>query len=548
MSLLDLLPPELLSHLLEYCDLPSLLSLSSTCSSLHAFLASSHFPLLARCHYNYAPTTLSHLGFHSRAPWTQRLLWADTVAANFSSRSFKGIPLGGPSRTWRKCLPAVKLWEPLAGLGGVGGGGEVLIARGRAMETWRADHNGTMRGADVVVEGFDTHSHQYQQQRGGRAVLEDVTALADGAKRGEVVAARVNGVVHRLRVVKDTRRPHGPGGAVVLRETARYDPSPPSAEGGKSGGKSTTVQALASSGGTLVCASTTRYRSTSAGGSGFSTPREANPSSSTPDLSSLSLAASLSSRAAPSAHSVSIHSLAAPWEAATHIPFQAKPWSVLLSPSFSSDSSSLPTWLVVGNTGRAPLSLVPLRPSGPLAPVTLAHTAKPTSVYALTTPSPSCSPFLHPTQTLVAAFYDSTTRIYDLRLPSPSSSSSFSDPPASRPSNEVLRLSDPWSDDPSYSVALSGPLGCSLAVGSARNAAVRLFDLRQPSHPTGLTAFAPGRHRSPVYGLAAEGSRVWGVTDQRGFGFDWEAFPGGEGEGVSYVSHEGGGGELRRTW
>lgn len=84
-------------------------------------------------------------------------------------------------------------------------------------------------------------------------------------------------------------------------------------------------------------------------------------------------------------------------------------------------------------------------------------------------------------------------------------------------------LSDPWSEDPNYSVALGGgearslfdqlehaaniiDLTCSaagqhVAVGSARHGAIRIFDIRAGQ---GSTVFAT-RENSPVYSLGALG-------------------------------------------
>ncbi|GAA5890794.1 hypothetical protein JCM6882_000667 [Rhodosporidiobolus microsporus] len=537
---LEELPSELVEHLLAFLPLPSLLALSATSRSFHSLISTSLLPSFASSHYNYDPRTLSHLRFHSSTtPWAPRALWADAVSRRFASLDFRAAALGGPNRTWKRCLPVIKLWNTPEGRG------NVLIARGRGMEAWEADFEGSMRMCGALVEGIDAGNpsdHPFLLKSDYEAAKnshEDITALADGTAPGEVVVARVNGLVQRLQVKHDSR----PRGPMAFRETARYAVAPPKV--GK--GATTTVQALSSSGGLLACAATTRVRPNGDGGT--ATPRGDDPSIQ-------SLAQTLAQRAAPKAHSVSIHALNSPWEAPSSIPFSTKPWSVLVSPS------STPSWLAVGHTGTSPLSLVPLTPSGPLTSSIspIAYTARTTSVYGLATPSLQSSPFLSPANTLIAAFYDSTTRIYDLRVPgppSPSSSShslvpaatSWADDPSLRPANEVVRLADPWSDDPSYSVASGGAHGAYVAVGSARNGAVRLFDVRAPGK--GVTAFSPGRDRSPVYGLAMEGSRMYGVTDQRGFVFDWDAFGVKGGESVAYVAHEkregGGGGELRWT-
>ncbi|BGP17202.1 hypothetical protein JCM10213v2_005218 [Rhodosporidiobolus nylandii] len=456
LSPLERLPLELLAHtLLPHLPLPSLLSLR-LCSRTLRSAVEEHLPSVLRS-LGYAPCTIAHLPFHRHAPAARKALWATSVVRRFEAQEFRGSVLGGQRGGWRKCLPVVKLWEPVAGEGAL------LVARGRGMELWHADPSagGGMRGADVLVDGFD----------GGRreeaaGATKDVTALCGGIGLGEVTVARVDGTLSRLRVRSDERRAGGGGGG-------------------------------------------------------------------------------LSSRAVSSSHSISLHALASPWQPPEVVPLSTKPWSLLLSPSSSSASAAAsPSWLAIGHTGISPLSLLPLTPSGPLpsALQPLSHTRKTTSVYALASP-PSSSP-LSPSHTVIAAFYDSTTRVFDLRVPPPSSSSSSSWNDGDddfRPANEIARLADPWSDDPSYSLACGGPSGSAVFVGTARNAALRIFDLRSASRSSSITAYAPGRDRSPVYSLAAEGSRVYGATESRGFVLDWDPWPERAAEGVAFVRHSEGG-------
>ena len=426
-------------------------------------------------------------------------------------------------------MPCLKLW-------GVGDGVKgVLIARGAGLEWWVAtDGKGTMSCMRVIVKGFEETKSWNDRRRvvaTKTSALDDITALADGEREGEIVVSRVSGLVQRLKVVDLG----GGGRPVVLEEKARY--ALPMIERQRPG--STAVQALHSNGGLLVSASTTRLR-----------PPNPNKLAQTMDEND-SLAHALAKRAAPKQHQIVLHSLSSPWESPSIISLPTKPWSVQLSPS------STPTWLAIGHTGTSPLSLVQLDSTGsPISttPTPLAFTSKSTSVYSLTTPSLNCSPFLRPDQTLIAAFFDSTTRIYDLRLPSPSSSSLVTsdwDSSSSSSTNEILRLIDPWSDDPSYSVSSGGSTGSYISVGSARNSAVRLFDIRSSSSSPvlkrGITAFGPGGDRSPVYGLGMENSRVWAVTERKGFVFNLQE-GGAMEESVSYVEHEGERkGKLRRT-
>lgn len=542
-SALEALPPELLTHLLSFLDLDELLSLSTTSHHLHHVVAASYIAHFARASLGYAPRTLKHLSFHARAPWPVRARWAARVAQRWDAWDARG----GVVSAWReKCLPVVRLWEPARGVGAV------LAARGREVEMWLTRQDGTVEPVPVVIADPWTH----RARRGGdaRGAHDDVTALAATQTPGEVLVSRVSGQVQRLAVVQHASARDGM--PVVLEERARYSCGP------EVGGAQTTVQALHAQGNVLVSAATSRLRAAAAAAS--------TAVASTPGAGAVgrvtSLAQSLSSRAAPKRHFVSLHSLSSPWESPVVLPFAHKPWSVHLSPSAR--------WLAVGHNGTTPLSIFHLDSTG--APASsgdaqvLARTKRNTSVYGLASPSPSCSP-LNAEQTLLAAFYDSTTRVYDLRVPGPSSAvaSAWTDSDEQRPQNEVMRLVDPWSDDPCYSVAMGGAAGAYVAVGTARNAAVRLFDVRYASSTMrqqggkgkgqvagrrgGITAFAPGRDRSPVYGLEIEGSRVWGVTDRRGFVLDFDAFRprggrAGIGEKVAFVGHgEGEGGVLRWT-
>ncbi|GAA5913854.1 hypothetical protein JCM8208_004771 [Rhodotorula glutinis] len=559
LSRLEQLPPELLSHLLAFLPLDSLLALSSTSRRLHDFIARAHLAhYTARAMGARTPFSLQHLGFHRRAPSAQRALWAERTSARWDEWDGRGAVV---SHWGGKCLPVLKLWEVDRGVGAV------LVGKGRELELWATRGDGSVEVVPVVVPLPASGGKGAAAAAAARGALDDVTSLASGTRPGEIVVARHSGLVQRLRVAHhaDVAR----GRPLVLEETARYAMSGAvlgSSGGGGGGGTAagaTAVQALHSEGGLLAAASTTRLPppSASAAASATSTPYGASPIH--------SLASSLSSRAAPKRHAVTLHSLSSPWQAPVVLPFAAKPWAVHLSPSRR--------YLTVGHTGLAPLSLFPLDSTGapvsPDAPSILARTPRSTSVYGLTSPGP-LSAFANPDETLLAAFYDSTARMYDLRVapPPPSSSSSagaaWDGDDGARPRNEVLRLSDPWSDDAAYALALGGAQGAVLAVGSARNAAVRLFDLRSALAPLplpadggeaedqtarrtrGVTAFAPGRDRSPVYGLAGEASRFWGVTDRRGFVLDFDAFrargEGAGGERVAFVGHEeGGGGTLR---
>ncbi|KAJ8293258.1 hypothetical protein OF846_003291 [Rhodotorula toruloides] len=517
LSLLQQLPSELLNHLLSCLPLDSLLALSSTSRSFHELITSTALPRLARTTYGYSPRTIKHLGFHRNTSWVRRTLWARQVAKRWDNWDARGFIVGGPGREFKKCLPTMRMWEVERGVE------VILVGKGRDLEMWLTRSDG---GVDVVPV-LIAPGRQLRKS-GNIGGLEDVTSLARGTRPGEILVSRVSGRLQRLRVVQHPSR----GSPLVLEETAQYSAETGAGRtggGGLSG--STSIQAMHSEGPLLVAASTSR------------TPPSSRPATPAPAAkSTVSLAHTLKDLSSSSSHAVSLYSIAAPWQPPIVLPFMTRPWSVHVAPS--------KRWLAVGHSGTSPLSLIHLDSTGsPILPSTsLAHTPRSTAVYAVTTPPVDSCGFLSPEQTLLAAFYDSTTRIYDLRVPPPPSQvvSAWDQPRFERPSNEIMRLADPWSDDPAFSLAVGGTAGSYVAVGTARNAAIRLFDVRQAASG-GITAFAPGRDRSPVYGLEMEGSRLWGVSEKRGFWLDFDAFLGkDDGERVPFVGHvKGEGGALR---
>ena len=315
-------------------------------------------------------------------------------------------------------------------------------------------------------------AEQEGRSKAVRSGAEDITGIAtvEGAPN-DLVLSRVSGLVQRVKFEAGTQS----YGARMV-ENARYV-SP--------GRVPSLVQAIHSLGNTLATATTHR-------------PRPAPHTS-----------ISLPTSRAKHTHTISLHSLSSPWTPPTSFALYTKPWSLLLFPSL----------LAIGHSGPTPLSLYSLTPSGPLpTPRQLTGNPRSTSIYALASPSSSSTAFRADT-ILAAGFYDATVRMYDLR---------------SAESEPVLTLADPFSDDPTYSLALGGPGGSYVLAGSARNACVRVFDVRKPGE--GLTAFAPGKERSPVYGLQVETGRVWGVTERRGFVMGFE----GRGERVGSYGHEKG--------
>jgi len=71
-----------------------------------------------------------------------------------------------------------------------------------------------------------------------------------------------------------------------------------------------------------------------------------------------------------------------------------------------------------------------------------------------------------------------------------------------------------------YSVAQGGGASAHVLAGSSRHGIVRVWDVRQPK--AGWSAFSPGKDASPVYAMAMEASRVFGVTEARTFVLDFD--------------------------
>ncbi|EJD48552.1 hypothetical protein AURDEDRAFT_150960 [Auricularia subglabra TFB-10046 SS5] len=146
----------------------------------------------------------------------------------------------------------------------------------------------------------------------------------------------------------------------------------------------------------------------------------------------------------------------------------------------------------------APLALHAIHPDGDIA---LDYTSLPgappgrgAAVYAMANMTP---------HVLLSGWFDGNTRAYDTRAP-----------PTAGP---TLVLRDPWTPDAIYSVAAAGN---KVAAGTARHGMTALFDVRMPRG--GWSVYAPGRaESSPVYGLALEDARVFGLTRTRAFVVDF---------------------------
>lgn len=150
------------------------------------------------------------------------------------------------------------------------------------------------------------------------------------------------------------------------------------------------------------------------------------------------------------------------------------------------------------------------------------------AVYGLSQAPPS-SPWGSSPQILVAGWYDSKVRCYDLRTPTsssipfqPSDPSNGSPPPSpvTVPAlDPVLSLHNPWSYEPIYSVSCGGGSGSFIAAGAARHSVLSFWDIRSPKG--GWSVHAPGNDPSPVYSVILESSRCFGATERRPFVYDF---------------------------
>ena len=141
------------------------------------------------------------------------------------------------------------------------------------------------------------------------------------------------------------------------------------------------------------------------------------------------------------------------------------------------------------------------------------------AVYGLSR-GPLNSPWGSSPQILVSGWFDGHVRCYDLRSSSRSSPEpSFGKPSTPASLRPVLSLADRCSYEPIYSVSCGGGSASYIAAGTARHSVVSFWDVRSPKN--GWSVHAPGNDPSPVYSVALESSRFFGVTQSRPFVYDF---------------------------
>lgn len=499
MGLLDL-PPEILQYLITFLSLPSLAVLSATNHQFESLCSLFGFRSHA-LNLGYSPITSAHS--HSNWSWSSKCNYSYQVKDRWKDWNGRGEVLGGLNRCFQKCMPTLRLWKQLNGRG------RVVIGRSNVIEIWEVDEKGRSWNSHIEI----IYLGKFIKSK--RAGMDDITSIAtvDDAS-DDLLISRVSGHISRFRY---------DSAASTLIETTRYDSITSSPN------STSTVNGLQSLNNLLVSISISR-----------------------PKLKSVSPnSVHLFPEQKPHSYSIQLHSISSPWLSPTSIAYRTKPWSLLLLN---------PTTLCVGHTGTKPLSIHTLSESGLLPSTSTRHysaTSIKSSIYSLTSPS-SLSTHLRPATTIIAAYYDSVVRVYDTR---------------SNSNNSILELADPWNDDPAYSVTSGGPNGSYIVVGTARNSALRIFDVRNNSKvlvssssasnsntstfnsSSSITAFAPGKDRSPIYSIGMEFGKIYGVTESRAFGIGFEDVEGWNRgrnnnrleEEISYYEHSNGGIELRKS-
>lgn len=137
---------------------------------------------------------------------------------------------------------------------------------------------------------------------------------------------------------------------------------------------------------------------------------------------------------------------------------------------------------------------------------------RPTAVFALSSAPPACA-WGASDQIIVSGWYDGNVRVFDLRSPVRTTTSTKSS------LLPAMTFCDPWSPEAIYSLACGGGSAAHITAGSARHSVLAFWDIRSPVK--GWSIHAPGNDSSPVYSVVMDGSRVFGANESRGFVYDF---------------------------
>ncbi|KAK4054304.1 hypothetical protein OIO90_003537 [Microbotryomycetes sp. JL221] len=529
------LPVELLSFLISFLDLDSLLTLRLVHPKFDLIISSTTLPMyLTRQSFNRIhSSTIQHLIFYSnrrhdqkreshcwslpqQAKWIQQLEhnqhhWTDVRTQTLGGGLQRGQWL-------TKSMPIIKLWQRTTGHN------RLVLARGHELELFEmvaTDNNHLIWNERVPVAStttFTTHHHhqthnqRIRHQRQNSINQSDITGLSPINER-ELIVSRVSGQVQRIKIDEptwDNMNQRWIRGRLV--ETARYNVGatvPTSLTKANSRNNSISIQAIDTCDNLMVTAFSRRGH----------LPQRSNPSPSNQSQFASTDPISLNSKILN--FSTTSFGEQEPQEEENN-----KVWSIHLNKN----------WLALGSTSIKPLTLYMIDETGTIQQNQF---TKPwlssreeietkTSIYSISTPDESSStPLLRPNSTLLTGCYDGHVRIFDLRCQSLNEGGGFG--------KLILDLKDPWSQDANYSVSTFGVQGSGIVSGTSRNSAIRIWDIRMSNKldkrhldikddidnnsafetNNGKTMFLPSKDRSPVYSVVGELSKIYAATDRR---------------------------------
>lgn len=200
-----------------------------------------------------------------------------------------------------------------------------------------------------------------------------------------------------------------------------------------------------------------------------------------------------------------------PWIPPVEFAFEGRPWSGLLTEAHA----------YVGLRGEVrvhslkatgPVPLLSLRPPGgevgggvavidslDALDAALGRTAQRSAPYSVAVRG----------NTVLSAWHDGVARLHDLRT-----------------GECEAEFRDPWQDAPLYCAQFLGERA--IAAGGGQHGLVAVFDVRAGAPSArrgepGWSVFSPAGTGSPVYALASDGPRLWGVSERRAFVLSFEA-------------------------